>query len=178
MGAEESRLNLLAVDPGLNATGWARFERGTLVACGLLTASHTETVANRARRMHSGLAGVVAHASPLLLLVEKPQVYPQRKQRGDPNDLIALAVVAGALLTSMPNTDVALISPRQWKGTIPKERKLTDYLVHTRILKVLCAGERRVYDYALAQHPESLRHNIADAVGIGLWALPPSVRGD
>lgn len=93
------------------------------------------------------------------LFVELPQVYRQRNQKGDPNDLIAVAVTVGALKGRWKST--TLVLPRTWKGNVPK--KVTE----ERAKKALSAEE-------LARTtgiPAGKMNHVWDAIGLGLWAL-------
>ena len=178
MGASEHRGSLIAVDPGLNATGWARFEASRLKACGLLCAKtggegiyKALWMARRVSALAWASGGIANPPADLLLAIEQPQIYMQRKQRGDPNDLIALAVVVGAIAASIPDAHCILVPPRRWKGTIPKERSLEDYVIHHRVCSHLSETESGIYTGTIQDIALSLRHNVADAVGIGLWAL-------
>lgn len=104
-----------------------------------------------------------------LVVVEKPQVYVRRRSKGDPNDLIDLAVLAGAICAKAGRA--VQVHPRDWKGTIPKARLLSQYMVHRRNERDLGEAGCAAYRIGLSTLPNSLRHNIADAVGIGLWAI-------
>lgn len=96
------------------------------------------------------------------LAIEVPQVYPGMR-REDPNDLIDLATSAGIVIGSAQWASVTRYRPREWKGQTPKK------IDHERTLKVLTAAERSVYDGC--DVAQSLRHNILDAIGIGLRHL-------
>lgn len=135
---------LLAIDPGLD-TGWALFTRGfALLACGV---------------------GQPPMGAPYVV-IEKPQVYRGRGSKGDPNDLITLAVGVGRYLERAENSGarVALVLPRQWKGTIDKE------IHHQRIRRDLPIDDLRVVVTEEAKLAKSKVHNMMDAVGLGLWA--------
>jgi hypothetical protein len=165
-------VTLLAVDPGLRGTGWAVFERAALALCGC-AAGGAGSLRERAARIADG----VLRAVPMqieTLIIERPQVYAQRKQRGDPNDLVDMGILVGVLMQALDPDHARLVLPRDWKGTIPKAEKLGDYIVHKRSLRFLLPSERRRYEAALEQLPGDLRHNVADAVGIGLWMIVAS----
>ncbi len=56
-----------------------------------------------------------------------------------------------------------LVTPAQWKGAVPKE-------VHQpRILAALTAAEQGVLD--AAKVAPTLKNNVVDAIGLGLWAV-------
>lgn len=142
---------MLAIDPGVHTIGWARFSAYRLTACGL----------ERGDSMLALLRGFRVD-DVTTLVVEIPQVYS--RGRGDPNDLVDIALVAGAVIGRLCwADDVVLVRPAQWKGQRPKgvDNALT--------LSCLDDDERAIVDGV--DCPRSLRHNVIDAVGIGLWQL-------
>lgn len=152
--------HVLAIDPGLRATGYAYFCNGKLIRPGLKRcklSERAEIAAYIAREL------AVEFLKPLdALVVEVPQVYQPRLMKGDPNDLVSVALVAGAIL-QLPSIVRRVVSPHQWKGTTPKE------ISHRRVLMALSAGERRLLEELDA--PASLLHNVLDAIGIGQWFM-------
>lgn len=143
---------LIAIDPGKDA-GVAVFDsRHTLNSVWLL--KHPFVLP----------WGLKTHDwSKATAVCEVPQIY-----RGSPvnkQSLLTLAFDAG-FLTGLFNTcRRTLVHPRQWKGQTPKEAD------HDRTLKILDMYERRVLEEDLAKYPKSKRHNLLDAVGLGLWHL-------
>jgi hypothetical protein len=97
------------------------------------------------------------------LVIEKPTIYPHSKAR--PNDIVTLAISAGRLAERVDARAEVWVLPRQWKGQIPKTKRLEDYIIYKRVMAALNELERAV----LAQHGSD--HNVVDAVGIGLWHL-------
>ena len=93
------------------------------------------------------------------IVVELPQVYSQGK--GDPNDLIQVAFAAGRCVGKGKFFETVL--PGQWKGQVPKK------IHNRRVLAKLTPEEHVVLDAAEVR--PSLRHNIIDAIGIGLWRV-------
>jgi hypothetical protein len=140
---------MLAIDPGggvrRERQGWALFESGWLLQCG---------------------NGIPSVPSVNYLVVEKPQVYRQAKQKGDPNDLIDLAVLVGQAIERYTCSDPArhrVYLPAQWKGQVPKD------IHHRRIMGTIDVQRDQIR--WLYQVPESYRHNVLDAVGLGLFLL-------
>ena len=152
---------LLAIDPGRD-TGWALFSGDRLVACGLgdprLSEKHRIAELER-------------------VVIERPMVYP-RGQTKNPNDVVALALGAGewgGLYRQW--TDVEYVFPFQWKGSVPKA------VHHARVLAKLSAEERALADEAIARGRSgvnsslgkaiapSKRHNVLDAIGLGLFGV-------
>jgi hypothetical protein len=71
---------LLSIDPG-RCTGWAYWRNSQLEACGV-----TSVGSNPCPAVSMLLAGCQA------LVIELPQVYRAAQSKGDPNDLIQVAV--------------------------------------------------------------------------------------
>jgi len=135
---------IVAFDPG-GCTGWALFEGAELAEAGTGT-----------RVGDCDLGGAI------IAIIEKPLIYPI-DSKGDPNDLITLAIRAGEIggWTRCLGIEVQYVTPRQWKGTTPKD------ISHRRILGRLSNVEKQ----RLPKLPKSKAHNMLDAVGIGLWWL-------
>lgn len=134
---------LVAVDPGVHASGLAVFTDGLLSAA-YYTGDPTV------------LDWVPADAK---VIVELPQVY--RHGKGDPNDLVDLAFAAGRITRRFEL--VATTRPGQWKGQTPKA------VHHARVRKALLPAEEDVL--ARAQVARAKAHNVLDAVALGLWRL-------
>lgn len=154
-------MKLLAIDPGVRCCGWALFvapEMSTgprLLRCGLSRSDEEDDL----ERFH----WMVQQMPPCdVQVIERPQLYDRRKSKGDPEDLARLLILCGYIAAQMGDTH--LVKPHDWKGTIPKA-PISDYIVHRRNEKAL--GREYMPDSVLA----SLAHNVADAVGIGIWFL-------
>ena len=104
-------------------------------------------------------------------------IYP-RGQTKNPNDVVELALNAGewgGLYRQW--ADVEYVFPFQWKGSVPKS------IHHTRVLAKLSEAERAVADQAISRGrsgvskslatpvPASKRHNVLDAIGLGLFRV-------
>ena len=153
---------LLAIDPGLD-TGWALFtDAGELVACGLGDPRMSD------RHRVSEIRSVV---------IEQPFIYP-RGQTKNPNDVLALALNAGEWAGLYRQwAEVKYVLPFQWKGSVPKA------ISHSRIWGKLGDTEKTVVDLAMERGrscttkalgrpiASSRRHNVLDAVGLGLFAV-------
>lgn len=152
-------MSLLSVDPG-NSTGWAFFDsKGSLQCCGLVKCLVPASL--------DALAETVTSASQIY--VEIPQVYSGPRAKGDPNDLIQVAVCAGWVISQYRQADLKTVKPAEWKGQEPKE------ITHKRVLASLSPYELAVFEQNLGKHKKSVQHNVVDAVGIGLWALKRKV---
>lgn len=96
---------------------------------------------------------------PDVLVVEVPQVYLQKYWKGDPANLIELAGVDGVLASACCATKTVAYLPRQWKGQQSKE-------AHQPLIEAALTPEETA---CLPQLPEYIRHNMIDAVGLGLF---------
>lgn len=142
-------MNLIAIDPG-RTTGWAVFKGDRLTAAGAL--SKSDMLAEKKKTLHE-----------TRVLIETPRWYPH--DQVDTNDLLDLAVYAGELkhYFSDHGCIVELVWPRTWKGTVKKE------IMTARILGRLTSGELALVP--LRPRAKTVDHNVADAIGLGLWKL-------
>lgn len=158
---------ILAVDPGIRGCGCALFSGGRLYSVAYVkNGTRSKNVVRDAESMARDVwrwAGDVDE-----LVVEWPQIYATRirsgESTGDPNDLLGLAAVDGAVAAHMWETPVARYLPREWKGQLTKEA------CHHRIQTRLDEGEMARLTQA-SEEAGSLAHNAWDAVGIGLHHL-------
>lgn len=159
----------VGVDPGVHACGVGVMSGNTLIAAALVTTDEGrgtspgrlafqvwEFVARhlRARASFEGMGRFV---------IEYPQAYEPGQQKGDQNDLIRVALVAGAVAGvawDRAQCTAELILPRVWKGTVKKEA-MTE-----RIENRLEIDEK----FKIEPVAQNLRHNVIDGVGIALWA--------
>lgn len=148
---------LLAVDPGKLVCGAALFEDGVLYHAALLKAESTAQLAWSV----VDWGGKTALFEPDYLVVEGQQVY--RFGGSDPNDLLPLAFLAGCVAGRMSRSPLVMPKPREWKGSLKKE------VFAARIVDALAPAEKAVLDSVKCA--KSLKHNVIDAVGLGLWAL-------
>ena len=164
---------LVAVDPGIRGCGVATFNEGKLVRAAYVK-SHAKTgngpgacrgMANAVRDWLGPAAGT--------LVFEWPRVYASRIRAGqtktDPNDLLALCGVDGALAALYPYATAECYAPSDWKGQIPKPKTGDPYIVETRIRSRLDLTETAAAEAGAV--PASLAHNVWDAIGIGLHHL-------
>lgn len=148
---------LVSLDPGAKVCGLALFEDGELASAWLAgTNKHWVQMALNAYQ------SVVDRVVPEVMrevAIERPQVYRQRFQKGDPNDLITLSLVAGAFAGSfIPGAAVSEYKPREWKGQVPKpamQKRIESRLSEEELSRVSWPAK-------------SYRHNVWDAIGIGL----------
>lgn len=155
----------LFLDPGLRHCGVALFEGDTLFRAWLSKNSDRkgrgalawESMAQAVQRdwlRRCGRRGVLLHT----LCCEVPQVY-RGGGKGDPDDLLQLAGVVGAVASAVPAGKRLSYYPREWKGSTPKE------IHNERVLKVLCSAEHKRIDAP----SNGVLHNVLDSIGLGLF---------
>lgn len=161
---------LISLDPGLRLCGVAVFRDGVLTWAGL---ARNTNLTDRGAQAWLSMADAVMHALPMgtllrppdLLVHELMQVYETKRQKGDPADLIELAGVSGAVVGTLDPRRAISYLPREWKGQIGKE------VHHPRARSKLSEQEAATLDRCLESVPVSLRHNVMDAVALGLFQL-------
>jgi hypothetical protein len=154
-GVSEYPGMLLAIDPGCD-TGWACFEDARLVACGLGDPPPAEVLDGDAQPFQD-------------LIVERPVVYRGTKQ---PEAIVKLAVKAGEWggRYGVAGTQVRYVTPAEWKGQVDKGAH------NMRVWLRLDDNEQKLVDHVFATSKgrnglaQSKRHNVFDAIGLGLFA--------
>ena len=135
---------VLALDPG-EFQGWSLFnaEDRRLLACGL----------------GDGPSVPVGHEKTAIV-VECPQIYNSGTSKANPASIIKLAVRVGVQLERYRTCTPYLVSPRAWAGQVPKKVR------HERLLATLPDLD---WSKVASKITPSKRHNVLDAIGIGLW---------
>lgn len=138
-------MKILAIDPGLD-TGWCVVDSTGVLGCGL--------------GFPSDFHGA-RHA-----ILERPQVYRAATSKGDPNDLITLAIQLGRYVERLEAKSfrTSLVLPTTWKGQVPKE------VHHKRLLRALTPAEAGKVAECIAPISKGKQHNVLDAVALALWA--------
>lgn len=162
---------LLALDPGVRYPACALFADRELVSASRVKLPGNIAKLNmgeRVRRIgnliHEWVVGVLIDVPLDRLVYEVPQIYRQGKSKGDPNDLIPLALLSGYVSGRWPSTEVCGLKPREWCGQLPKLTK-GDPWTSPRgelVARRLDAAERACIVSS---------HDAIDAVGIGLHDL-------
>jgi hypothetical protein len=155
-------VTVLAIDPGRD-TGWAFLDDARrLVMCGLGNPPDS-----------------IRHP----VVIERPQVYRGRGSKGDPNDLITLAIQVGQYKerAERSGSKVELVLPHSWKGTVDPD--ILCRRVVASLSEVECAVLFRVLA-PLARKPmtdehvtSGKRHNVIDAVGLAIWSTGSRLAG-
>lgn len=160
---------ILAVDPGIRGCGCALFTNEGRLFKAAYVVSGIEKVVNpvaAAVTMSIAVARWADDWAVNQLAVEWPRVYASRLRSGsmhgeDPNDLLPLAAVDGAI-SSLFDVDTAFYAPSDWKGQMTKEACLE------RINNRITGEEMHAVARAVIEAGAKV-HNLWDAVGIGLF---------
>lgn len=161
---------LVTIDPGLRGTGVAIWLDGKLV-----NAAYVESAEQKRRGPVAWVAMAAAVEDHVWehmdneeedcaheLVMEVPQIYGPEISKADPDDLLQLAGVDGAIARALRfGCPVVGYRPREWKGQTPKA------IHNRRVENALSLAELDTFQRC----PSHLRHNILDAVGIGLFHL-------
>lgn len=152
----------LSTDPGIgvkNATGWTVWLGRDFSSAGIARpVAEAVSLHQKALSIQRQLPKVNGRC-----FMEHMQVYRGHKQKGDQNDLLALAYLEGVIAAHYD--DVTLFKPQEWKGQLPEKQLVL------RIRKTLSEEEVARLDHYLEVVPPGLRHNTYDSVGIGLVGL-------
>lgn len=136
---------LIAIDPGVS-TGAAVFRGGELALCWVGDPRFFG----------------VGH-----MVIECPQAYAPRLSKGDPNDLIKLAVRVGRYVEAfeLQTIPTEMVLPNEWKGQIDKE------IHHRRAEKRVSPNELEIWAHAKKGLSKKATLDLGDAVALGLWRL-------
>ncbi len=154
----------IAIDPGLRGVGIAAFEGKELMRAGYVKNSEQKlrgpqawySMAHEVRYWVWPSFGLIPCDT---LVLEGQQIYLGAKI--NPAHLIEIAGVAGAVAYAIDAKKRVSYLPRIWKGQVPKD-------VHNqRTLAKLSEKEQAVIEYPAT----SLRHNVYDAIGLGMYHL-------
>lgn len=136
---------ILTIDSG-GSTGWALFDPSTkeLVDCGL------------------NKLPTIFQPPVTRIIIERPHAGKTRARARDILTLAIRAGEAGGLLRYLTNVEPEYIEPQRWKGQLPKKR--CNELVEAKLF---------IQEKSLLNKikPLSAKHNVLDAVGIGLYAV-------
>jgi hypothetical protein len=176
---------ILAVDPSIASAGAALFSlqgAGRLVACARITMP-TDTVVDdvvRWRRMAERIRFWAATAQGLnpaaielyrgiveRIVCETPQIYQRGggRTKGDPNKMLHMVGVNGALAGLFSSLPVTSYKPAEWKGQLP-----VDTLVR-RVCSRLAPDELALVPMRKVRGKIVPDPDVGHAVGVGLHYL-------
>jgi hypothetical protein len=151
----DEEVSVVSIDPG-RYCGVAVFEHGRLQAAELFERKNDDW-RGQVRAVIDYMDFAIGRKAKLV--VEKPQVYSVLKSKGDPNDLIGLALFVGGLICLWGGSSVEVL-PREWTGGSDKS------VTKNRVDHFLTAEEKRNIK-PLGDKNKML--NVTDAIGLGLW---------
>lgn len=151
---------VVCVDPGLRHLGLAVFRDGALSYAALVTNPEQKVRGGQAWKSmaHAAQAHVTtANVTADIFLGEEMPAYPRDSQAVKLN-LLQLNGVLGAVIQAVNAPVVKTYYPREWKGNM-KGDKMTE-VIESRLFQEEATS--------IQNCQKSLRHNVIDAVGIGL----------
>jgi len=165
---------LAAIDPGTRTTGLAMFDNGRLVEAGAQRILPEESLVAFARRI------IRAARRDVRNFPSCPSVDPQttsfviesphdQRGRARVDDILLLARFVGMLQAFCLPSEVVLVRPSDWKGTIPKPKRAADpYVIAYRGARELSPTEHKAIFLPRAKKQQ---WDVWDAIVIGLWHL-------
>jgi len=179
--------NILCIDPGVKQVAWAYSEEQTngaghrIEEVGITAAVEWGEELLHEKdpfKLGQAVAFKLTQSLPGIdkVVVERPQMYVGSKNKGNPNDLLDLAIVVGCLST-ITGGEVVSVLPATWKGQVPKPTH------HARIGEFLTgegSGLRSSHqEFEMWKRISKLKkhHNERDAVALCLWATGRVGRG-
>ncbi len=167
----------MVIDPGLNRSGVAVFEEGTLTNAGTLEPPKGLSIIEKnvwiARHLLSYMRSEWLDAE-VELVGEWPKIYKHGKGKGDPNDLPPLSGIVGAcagVLALMYDAKCYTYLPKEWSASTKKFETVKGATISPRakaIRRRLTTDETPVWDAVKY-------HDTVDAIGIGLHHLGRSL---
>lgn len=154
---------LLTIDPGLTGTGIATWDGGELQFARVVTTEpgdflvRVREIVDRVRPYSYTGRSVLEQRH---IVIEQPQTYRGRADKGDGNDLIKLANLVGALLTLTEYGEIVL--PSKWKNQAPAD-----------VVEARCRKKLGAIELGRCMIPKSRKQqtDLWHAVGLGLWKL-------
>jgi len=154
---------VLGIDPDFDTTGLAVVDTHRLVGLGI--AKSKPGFLQQAKELEGLIDHICSIYAIKLAVIEYPFIVPKgygsrasAHARANPNDLIKIAVIAGAALNAVQRAGVRkikLVTPSEWKGTIKKE-------IHQKqVLRNVPKLEAKLKDW-----PKTQRSHVIDAAGI------------
>lgn len=136
---------LLAIDPGA-CSGWAFFLGNGLIDCGIGDPPPPGSLLQR-------------------IVIEHPVIYPGGRT-ANPNSIVKLAINAGEWGGRYRHLGCAVdyVLPATWKGRVKAE------VCIERTRAALKPTEKLLVEIRESNIAKSKRHNMLDAIGLGLFA--------
>lgn len=165
---------MLSIDPGIRGVGAALWDGRALVRAEYVKnpfvigngprESAAVAYAVHAWAMRNKVVGVTK------IVLEYPQIYQREggKTKGDPNHLLCLAAIDGAIAAVFTHADIEYFRPADWKGNTCKPENDEEYVITGRVKGRLDALECESVVWPTSK---KLTYDVADAIGVGLHSL-------
>jgi len=166
---------ILAVDPGYSfysGAGWSFFEDGKLKYCGAVKpfapgCTSLKSIFEVLQKISKTWEDIKGFSiKPSILCLESPVTYQHYAKNINTNVLGEIHYLNGMLTERFQPEEVLRVTPSQWKGNKPKEEH------HIEIIKSLDSYSKKKLEDCLSTIPKKQHHNVIDAVGLGLYAIP------
>lgn len=157
---------LLAVDPSIRSAGVALFRNGRLVASERLKFKTTELdIVERVEIVGQKVGGWCD--IPDVLVIEWPQIYRASRAKGNPNNILPLAGVCGAVACEVGARRSFSYLPREWAGNTKKKTTVREAKTSPRARWILsCLSGVELHTWESAKYDDEV-----DAIGLGLFHL-------
>jgi hypothetical protein len=168
--------DLLALDPSLVSCGVALFRDTVLIATARIIVPYGASHGHRALAAADTIVNwtVSQRAKIVVVAHEWPQIYAGSKSKANPNNLIGMAAVDGAVDCAFAfiaaqrgeQLELRTFLPAEWAGQLPKDTHKGKYWRSPRGLRI--KSRLTEAEYAIAA---DVNHDAGDSIGIGLHAL-------
>lgn len=157
---------LLSIDPG-TVSGWALF-------------ADPDQNSGQGRLLSTGLCLDHIPQQVTRVVIERPVIYPGGRTK-NPNDVLLVAVAAGEWggLARARGIPYEYVEPARWKGQVDKDiQHARDWACMLDVEREVAIGAGRLIapkakalSFPCKLTTSDKRHNMLDAIGIGLFAL-------
>ncbi len=161
---------ILGIDPSLKSTGWAVMSNtGTLIEFGHIKGLKGGNTKERTIDMCHMVTKLALSLPYCSVILEIPQDYGAGSKTSA-NNIMPLWAVVGAVVGVSQNRDVTLVTPREWKGTMPKAK--FNLVVLNKLHKEAQESILKMFKHSMASMKKrSLRKNVDDPIGDVLDAV-------
>lgn len=155
---------LVAIDPGVRGCGIAKFCVETKELYEAFYLPNPMAKGDDYEAVYSMASAVFGKSTDITEgIIECPMVYSASKQKGRQSNILALAGVSYATSTLLFDYGITCqkVLPYEWKGQVDADimlKRIEKRLNGIEILAIRSCAQR-------------LRHNVIDAIGIGLYKL-------
>lgn len=154
---------IVAIDPGKDHVGFAAFLNKELIVYEYVQSTSQYDLHECVGKVFAGVTSK-KHKTADILCVENQQIYG-KFAKGDPNDLLPLSFVAGAIKATIPHKMFMHPKPKEWKGSIKKE------MFTRRIIQRIAEDFPTAFNDLNRYTNASKVVDVLDAIGLGYYAM-------